>query len=360
MQLQMLHAQVINRATRYNWRPNGVCISHGPRFSTIPSFPSIGSSWIRLSALVTSLTLREWRRVRLASSEARNVALQEELLKHGISFEDLDRPPHDPLLYPALRCCKAFVSPPTSHAQSVASRPGRAAAVARDVHRLVQDARAFRAAWRERKSRYQFDAAKPPLTLVIDCVRSTQNVASLLRSCAVAGVEVVYCGITPAPPTPSVMKYAGDAALVPSRVETSAQHAVKRLQQQGFEVWALETTDQAKDLDTLLAARDISKLPLALVVGHERRSASRTRSTLLLLEALQFWRLPSSDVAKRLHSRQRPKPVGKQERVRASLDFWSLMTSSLIPILNDQGRIFIELQRLFLETDPTSLRRSVA
>ena len=56
----------------------------------------------------------------------------------------------------ALRCCKAFVSPPTSHARSVASRPGRAAAVARDVHRLVQDARAARAAWRERKSRYQF------------------------------------------------------------------------------------------------------------------------------------------------------------------------------------------------------------
>lgn len=272
MQHQMLHVQVINRATRHNWRPHGVCISYGPRFSTL-SFQSIGSSWIRLSALVTSLTLRERRRVRLACSEARNVALQEELLKHGISFEDLDRPPHDPLLYPALRCCKAFVSPPNGHARSVASRPGRAAAVARDVHRLVQDARAARAAWRERKSRHQFDALRPPLTLVIDCVRSTQNVASLLRTCAVAGVEVVYCGITPAPPMPALLKYAGDAALLPSRFEKSAQHAVKRLQQQGFEVWALETTDQAKDLETLLA-RDISKLPLALVVGHESYGVS--------------------------------------------------------------------------------------
>lgn len=100
MQHQMLHVQVINRATRHNWRPHGVCISYGPRCSTL-SFQSIGSSWIKVSALVASLTLRERRRVRLACSEARNVALQEELLKHGISFEDLDRPPHDPLLYPA-------------------------------------------------------------------------------------------------------------------------------------------------------------------------------------------------------------------------------------------------------------------
>ena len=104
MQHQMLHVQVINRATRHNWRPHGVCISYGPRCSTL-SFQSIGSSWIKLSALVASLTLRERRRVRLACSEARNVALQEELLKHGISFEDLDRPPHDPLLYPASRIC---------------------------------------------------------------------------------------------------------------------------------------------------------------------------------------------------------------------------------------------------------------
>jgi hypothetical protein len=34
---------------------------------------------------------------------------------------------------------------------------------------------------------------------------------------------------------PALLKYAGDAALLPSRFEKSAQHAVKRLQEQGFE-----------------------------------------------------------------------------------------------------------------------------
>ena len=54
-------------------------------------------------------------------------------------------------------------------------------------------------------------------------------------------LQVVYCGITPAPPMPAVLKYAGDAALLPSQFEKSAQHAVKRLQQQGF-----EARDQSK------------------------------------------------------------------------------------------------------------------
>ena len=125
------------------------------------------------------------------SAEARNRTLQEELVKHGISFEDLDCPPHDPLLYPALRCCKAFVSPPNKHALAVACQPGRAAFVARDVARLVAEAKQSAAEWKNRKHQFAFKTLRPPLTLVMDCVRSTQNVGSLLRSCAVAGVEVL-------------------------------------------------------------------------------------------------------------------------------------------------------------------------
>lgn len=124
------------------------------------------------------------------SAEARNRTLQEELVKHGISFEDLDCPPHDPLLYPALRCCKAFVSPPNKHALAVACQPGRAAFVARDVARLVAEAKQRAVEWKNQKHQFAFKTLRPPLTLVMDCVRSTQNVGSLLRTCAVAGVEV--------------------------------------------------------------------------------------------------------------------------------------------------------------------------
>ena len=125
------------------------------------------------------------------SAEARNRTLQEELVKRGISFEDLDCPPHDPLLYPALRCCKAFVSPPNKHALAVACQPGRAAFVARDVARLVAEAKQSAVEWKNQKHQFAFKTLRPPLTLVMDCVRSTQNVGSLLRTCAVAGVEVL-------------------------------------------------------------------------------------------------------------------------------------------------------------------------
>ncbi|CAE7191795.1 nsun2, partial [Symbiodinium sp. CCMP2456] len=131
----------------------------------------------------------------------RSMALQSELQKHGISFEELDRPPHDPLLYPAIRCCRAFICPNSDKALQVANRPGRAAAVAAGVRGLVQSARQAKEDWEKERVLAQSTRLEDPLpvTLVIDCVRSTQNVVSLLETCATAGVaEVIYCGITPA------------------------------------------------------------------------------------------------------------------------------------------------------------------
>ncbi|CAK9043585.1 unnamed protein product [Durusdinium trenchii] len=217
---------------------------------------------------------------RSATAESRNQALQFELLKHGITFEDLDRPPHDPLLYPAVRCCKAFVCPSNKHALEVACRPGRAVQVANDVARLVRDAQKASAAWTERKEaqkniqdteRITFKPLTPPLILVLDCIRSTRNVGSLLRSCALVGASVVFCGITPAPPMPAVLKSAGEAAaLVPSSFAVSGKDAVLRLQREGFQVWALETTSHAKELETT----EFPDGPLALVLGHESYGVS--------------------------------------------------------------------------------------
>eukprot|EP00434_Breviolum_minutum_P022393 symbB.v1.2.019766.t1/scaffold1596.1/size109882/5 len=168
---------------------------------------------------------------------------------------------------------QAFVSPPNKHALAVACQPGRAAFVARDVARLVAEAKQSAVEWKNQKHQFAFKTLRPPLTLVMDCVRSTQNVGSLLRTCAVAGVEVIFCGITPAPPMPAVLKSAGVAAAVPSSFAVCGEEAVKDLQEQGFEVWALETTDGAKELETLLGTFDIST-PLALVVGHESYGVS--------------------------------------------------------------------------------------
>eukprot|EP00439_Symbiodinium_sp_Y106_P047363 s627_g6.t1 len=84
-----------------------------------------------------------------------------------------------------------------------------------------------------------------------------RNVVSLLETCAMAGVaEVIFCGITPAPPMLHRLQFAfrysilrrarTAAAQVPSSFAVSAKEAVSRLQATGVRVWALETTSQAR------------------------------------------------------------------------------------------------------------------
>ena len=202
---------------------------------------------------------------RRATAESRNRALQEELGKLELSFEDLDQA--DPLLYPAIRCCKAFVLP-SAKALSVADQPGRAARVARDVARLVQQARVARQRWEATRA-----TDRRPLVLLMDSLRSVQNVRALLDTCAACGAAALFAGVTPRPPMPQVMTER--ASRVPGREARSGREAVRRLQSEGYkarhgtsaglselccwsigggmagfqQVWALETTTRAKDLE---------------------------------------------------------------------------------------------------------------
>ena len=163
---------------------------------------------------------------RRASAESRNRALQEELGKLDLSFEDLDQA--NPLLYSAIRCCKAFVLP-SPRALAVTNQPGRARVVARDVARLVREARVAEQRWEATRAR---DLGRQ-VVLVMDCVRSVQNVRALLSTCAAAGAAACFAGITPRPPMPQVTTQA--AAMVPGSWARSGREAVLRLQSQGYE-----------------------------------------------------------------------------------------------------------------------------
>ncbi|CAE8645849.1 unnamed protein product [Polarella glacialis] len=190
----------------------------------------------------------------------------------------VDMPPHCSLMTPAMRTCKAFVQPKGLRALELSNSSGRAERIADDVRKLVVSARAQAGAWEERRQRVQAAVGArqvlvPPLAIVLDGLRSAQNVGSLLRSCAWAGVsEVVLCSITPAPPDPAVLRVAGDAAaMVPIRRAPSASATVEELQREGYEVWAMETTSSAKMLDDVEVPLD---RPLALVLGNENEGVS--------------------------------------------------------------------------------------
>ena len=87
-------------------------------------------------------------------------------------------------------------------------------------------------------------APKIPLVLLLDNVRSMQNVGSLLRTCDAFAVDVVImAGITGIPPHPEISKSAlGAEESVKWRYVEDAVREVARLKEEGICVCVLEQT----------------------------------------------------------------------------------------------------------------------
>ena len=111
-------------------------------------------------------------------------------------------------------------------------------------------------------------AAKMPLTVVLDDVRSMHNVGSVLRTAdAFRVAEVVLCGITGTPPHPEIHKTAlGAEDSVTWRYATSAVEAVRQLRACGCTVLSVEQAEGATLLPDFEAAPGRH---YAIVLGNE-------------------------------------------------------------------------------------------
>ncbi len=113
-------------------------------------------------------------------------------------------------------------------------------------------------------------AAMPriPVAVVLDNVRSAQNVGAFFRTCDAFAVErVILCGITPAPPSRDIHKTALGAELtVEWSVCESAAACVAELKERGYTALAVEQVEGAAMLDRFEV--DASKR-YALVFGNE-------------------------------------------------------------------------------------------
>ena len=107
-----------------------------------------------------------------------------------------------------------------------------------------------------------------PLTVVLDNVRSAQNVGAFFRTGAAFAVErICLCGITPAPPAREIHKTALGAELTVAWCrERSAAECVRRLSGEGCCVLAVEQVEGAVRLD---AFRAEPGRRYALVFGNE-------------------------------------------------------------------------------------------
>ena len=111
-------------------------------------------------------------------------------------------------------------------------------------------------------------AAKLPLVLVLDNVRSGLNVGSIFRTAdAFALRQVVLCGITAQPPHREILKTAlGSTESVDWSYYHTAAEAIRQLKLDGYLVYAVEQTRQKIWLQNFAPMPDSH---YALVLGNE-------------------------------------------------------------------------------------------
>lgn len=109
---------------------------------------------------------------------------------------------------------------------------------------------------------------KMPVTVVLDNIRSLNNIGSFFRTCdAFAAERIMLCGITATPPSREIHKTAlGAEATVPWEYVASAQEALARLRAERYELIAIEQVENAISLENFTP--DPTRR-YALVFGNE-------------------------------------------------------------------------------------------
>ena len=127
----------------------------------------------------------------------------------------------------------------------------------------------------ERKTIDEFkNTSKTPLTLILDDIRSLNNIGSVFRSSDAFLIEKIYlCGITGVPPHRDIHKTAlGATDSVVWEYSKKAIEIVKKLQNNGVSVWAIEQTERSVVLNKFEPKENTS---YAFVLGNEVRGVSQ-------------------------------------------------------------------------------------
>ena len=110
--------------------------------------------------------------------------------------------------------------------------------------------------------------AKLPVTVILDNVRSAQNVGSFFRTADAFGIEhIALCGISATPPNREIHKTAlgSELSVAWSYYPTTAE-CVATLRNEGYKIMAIEQIEGATMLDKFSAKPDTK---YALIFGNE-------------------------------------------------------------------------------------------
>jgi tRNA G18 (ribose-2'-O)-methylase SpoU len=120
-----------------------------------------------------------------------------------------------------------------------------------------------------RKTTEEFkSAAKNPFVLVLDNVRSQNNIGSIFRTADAFLAEAIYlCGITSVPPNKEIHKTAlGATDSVHWEYEKETIDVIRRLKKNNYFIVAFEQVEGSKSLQLF---KPESGKKYALVFGHE-------------------------------------------------------------------------------------------
>ena len=109
---------------------------------------------------------------------------------------------------------------------------------------------------------------KLPVTVILDNVRSAQNVGSFFRTADAFGIEhIALCGISVTPPNREIHKTALGAEMsVAWSYYPTTLECVERLRAEGYRILAIEQIENSTMLNTFRAEEDVK---YALVFGNE-------------------------------------------------------------------------------------------
>lgn len=119
------------------------------------------------------------------------------------------------------------------------------------------------------------EVAKTPITVVLDNIRSCNNIGSVFRTSDALLIEkVMLCGITATPPNKDIHKTALDAEKsVPWEYFEETEEAVFKLKEAGYRVFAVEQVENSVSLPDFIPAKDEK---LALVFGNEVKGVQQS------------------------------------------------------------------------------------
>lgn len=112
------------------------------------------------------------------------------------------------------------------------------------------------------------DVEKTPLIIVLDNIRSLNNIGSVFRTADAFLIKAIYlCGITATPPNQEIHKTAlGAEYSVEWKYYKETTEAISDLKQQGYFIYSIEQVENSIMLDNLKLDKSAS---YAVVLGNE-------------------------------------------------------------------------------------------